>query len=76
MSEQEQTYKLGDWVVHLVYGMGQVKKIEEKPIGGTQKNVTTCAPMTVFSGYHWITQITNAFVPSPAQNGYNAPLMP
>lgn len=39
MSEHEQTYKLGDWVVHLVYGVGQVKRIEEKPIGGTQKKM-------------------------------------
>lgn len=27
-------YAIGDWVVHHAYGIGQIKKIEEKPIHG------------------------------------------
>ena len=51
MSEHEQTYKLGDWVVHLVYGVGQVKRIEEKPIGGTQKK---CYHVRTDDGVFWL----------------------
>lgn len=28
------TYSIGDWVVHSFYGVGQIKKIEVKPIHG------------------------------------------
>jgi CarD family transcriptional regulator len=30
------SYSIGDWVVHHAYGIGQIKKIEEKPIHGEQ----------------------------------------
>jgi RNA polymerase-interacting CarD/CdnL/TRCF family regulator len=28
------TYSTGDWVVHLYYGVGQINRIEVKPILG------------------------------------------
>ena len=37
MNNNKGTYSVGDWVVHLIYGVGQVKKLEKKPIGGNQK---------------------------------------
>jgi CarD family transcriptional regulator len=36
MTEIITPYSLGDWVVHHAYGIGQIKKIEEKPIHGEQ----------------------------------------
>lgn len=30
----EAIYSVGDWIVHNFYGVGQIKKIEEKPIHG------------------------------------------
>jgi RNA polymerase-interacting CarD/CdnL/TRCF family regulator len=34
MSDALSQYSIGDWVVHLTYGVGQIKKIENKPIHG------------------------------------------
>lgn len=31
-------FTTGDWVVHLYYGVGQIKAIEEKPIGGEKQD--------------------------------------
>ncbi|MBU1662619.1 MAG: hypothetical protein KKD28_14235 [Chloroflexi bacterium] len=36
MTETRLQYSIGDWVVHRQYGVGQVKKIEVKPIQGEQ----------------------------------------
>jgi RNA polymerase-interacting CarD/CdnL/TRCF family regulator len=36
MVESLPEYTIGDWVVHLSYGVGQIKKIEVKPIHGEQ----------------------------------------
>ena len=49
-------FTTGDWVVHLYYGVGQIKAIEEKPIGGENqdcykvktKNSTFWFPTTDF----------------------------
>ena len=30
----EAIYSVGDWIVHNFYGVGQIKKIEERPIHG------------------------------------------
>jgi RNA polymerase-interacting CarD/CdnL/TRCF family regulator len=32
------TYSTGDWVVHSLYGVGQIKRIEVKPIQGEDTN--------------------------------------
>ena len=34
MTEAISHYSIGDWVVHHSYGIGQIKRIEEKPIHG------------------------------------------
>jgi RNA polymerase-interacting CarD/CdnL/TRCF family regulator len=34
MSKKTSTYSIGDWVVHHAYGIGQIKKVEVKPIHG------------------------------------------
>jgi len=36
MTEISSPYSIGDWVVHHVYGIGQIKKVEVKPIHGEQ----------------------------------------
>ena len=37
MSDKEQTYAVGDWLVHLIYGVGQVTKLETRPIRGVKQ---------------------------------------
>ena len=39
MTEIGTQYLIGDWVVHYAYGIGQIKKIEEKPIHGDLRRV-------------------------------------
>lgn len=51
MSENEGTYSIGDWVVHLIYGVGQIKKLEKKPIGGTQQ---MCYHVRTEDGVFWL----------------------
>ncbi len=51
MSDNGQTYKVGDWIVHLTYGVGQVEKIEQKPIGGAVKN---CYHVRTNDGVFWL----------------------
>jgi RNA polymerase-interacting CarD/CdnL/TRCF family regulator len=51
MSEKEKTYDRGDWIVHLTYGVGQVKKIEERPINGVMKN---CYHVRTEDGVFWL----------------------
>lgn len=51
MSNEEQTYVVGDWVVHLIYGVGQVKKLEKKPIGGTMQ---LCYHVKTEDGVFWL----------------------
>lgn len=51
MSEKERTYAVGDWIVHMTYGVGQVKKIEEKPIGGIFQK---CYHVRTNDGVFWL----------------------
>ncbi len=37
MSAKPQEFSKGDWIVHLVYGIGQVKAVEKKSIGGESR---------------------------------------
>ena len=37
MNNNERLYEVGDWMVHLIYGVGQVKKLEKRPIGGIDR---------------------------------------
>jgi RNA polymerase-interacting CarD/CdnL/TRCF family regulator len=34
MSAKSQEFSEGDWIVHLVYGIGQIEAVEKKAIGG------------------------------------------
>jgi len=49
MSELE--YQPGDWIVHKRYGVGQVEKIEVKPIHGEE---TRCLRVMVRGGVYWL----------------------
>jgi RNA polymerase-interacting CarD/CdnL/TRCF family regulator len=51
MNEQEQIYDIGDWIVHLTYGVGQVKKLEKMPIGG---NSQKCYQVRTDDGVFWL----------------------
>ena len=51
MSQNEITYAVGDWIVHLIYGVGQVKKLEQRPIGGDQK---MCYRVRTEDGVFWL----------------------
>lgn len=51
MSDQKQTYAIDDWVVHLVYGVGQVKKLERVPIRGTER---LCYRVQTEDGVFWL----------------------
>lgn len=51
MNKNEDTYSVGDWVVHLIYGVGQVKKLEKRPIGGEQK---MCYRVRTDDGVFWL----------------------
>jgi len=51
MSANEKTYAVGDWIVHLIYGVGQVKKLETKPIGGTDR---LCYRVRTEDGVFWL----------------------
>jgi len=44
-------YKPGDWIVHKRYGVGQVEKIEIKPIHGEE---TRCLRVTIQDGVYWL----------------------
>lgn len=51
MDTKEQTYAVGDWVVHLIYGVGQVQKLETKPIGGVDQ---LCYRVRTDDGTFWL----------------------
>jgi RNA polymerase-interacting CarD/CdnL/TRCF family regulator len=51
MSEQKKAYGIGDWVVHIAYGVGQVKKVEIKPISGTKH---LCYHVRTKDGVFWL----------------------
>jgi len=36
MTDQELTYSVGDWIVHHIYGVGQVKRVEKKHLNQTK----------------------------------------
>ena len=56
MSEEEKTYNVGDWVVHLAYGVGQVRKLEMMAIGG---NPRLCYHVRTEDGTFWL-PVSNA----------------
>ena len=50
MFELDSQYLIGDWVVHYAYGIGQIKKIEQKPIHGEPQD---CFQVTTQNGADW-----------------------
>lgn len=50
MTETISPYSIGDWVVHHSYGIGQIKKIEKKLIGG---NLVACFRVNIKNGNYW-----------------------
>jgi RNA polymerase-interacting CarD/CdnL/TRCF family regulator len=51
MSNNENLYEIGDWIVHLIYGVGQIKKLEEKPVGGIER---LCYRVQTEDGVFWL----------------------
>lgn len=51
MTVTEKIYTAGDWIVHLIYGVGQVRKLEEKPIGGVNR---LCYRVQIEDGVFWL----------------------
>lgn len=47
----ESVYDIGDWIVHNNYGIGQIKKIEKKPIHGEK---TKSFRVKTKTGVYWI----------------------
>jgi RNA polymerase-interacting CarD/CdnL/TRCF family regulator len=47
----EAIYSVGDWIVHNTYGVGQIKKIEKKPIHG--EKVRTFR-VRIKNGVYWV----------------------
>jgi RNA polymerase-interacting CarD/CdnL/TRCF family regulator len=43
-------YSIGDWVVHCTYGIGQIKKVEVKPIDG---ELVPCFQVKTQNGAQW-----------------------
>lgn len=50
MVEMISPYAVGDWIVHHAYGIGQIKKIEVKPIHGEQM---PCFKVITRNGAFW-----------------------
>ena len=50
MTEITSQYLIGDWVIHYAYGIGQIKKIEQKPIHGEPE---ACFQVTTQNGADW-----------------------
>lgn len=50
MTEITDKYALGDWVVHLHYGMGQIEKTEIKPVHGEK---VKCFRVQTKNGVFW-----------------------
>jgi RNA polymerase-interacting CarD/CdnL/TRCF family regulator len=50
MTDINSPYSIGDWVVHHSYGIGQIKKIEEKPIHG---ELVLCFRVKTKNGDYW-----------------------
>jgi RNA polymerase-interacting CarD/CdnL/TRCF family regulator len=57
MNEIASLYSIGDWVVHYAYGIGQIEKIEEKPING---DPVPCFLVKAQNGAHWWFKRSNA----------------
>ena len=74
MVESLPEYTIGDWVVHQAYGVGQIKKIEVKPIHGEQ---VKCFRVNTKDSSFWFPKNCPdnlEFAPSSRQISSNTPL--
>jgi RNA polymerase-interacting CarD/CdnL/TRCF family regulator len=53
MSEGNQSYDIGQWVVHSQYGVGQIKQIEKMPLHGDIKTKQKCFQVQTQNGIFW-----------------------
>lgn len=51
MTANEKLYAVGDWMVHLIYGVGQVRRLEIKPIGSVDR---LCYRVRTEDGVFWL----------------------
>ena len=51
MNVQETTYEKGDWIVHAIYGVGQVRDLEKKELDGEKKAFYR---VKTFNGEYWL----------------------
>lgn len=51
MSSNLNTFEVGDWIVHNWYGVGEIKKVEERPIHGEE---TDCYRVKTKDGIYWL----------------------
>ncbi len=51
MTSQVEQFEVGDWVVHNWYGVGEIKKIEERPIHGEDKQ---CYKVKTKDAIYWL----------------------
>lgn len=51
MSDQLESFSQGDWVVHLVYGVGQIKAIEQKSLAGDSQEYFR---VKIQDGSYWV----------------------
>lgn len=63
MTVNEKQYEEGDWLVHLIYGVGQIQRLEKKPIGGASR---LCYRVQTGDGVFWL----------PADNADNKRVRP
>lgn len=51
MTETIKNFSIGDWIVHLHYGVGQIKKVEVKPLHGEK---VECYRVRTKVGTYWL----------------------
>lgn len=51
MASTLETFEVGDWIVHNHYGVGEIKKVEERPIHGED---TECFRVETSDATYWL----------------------
>ncbi len=70
-SKQKNRFKVGDWIVHDMYGVGQIKDIVEKGLDGNRK---TYYKVTTQKANYWLplaNEDTDHIVPIRKSNDFN-----
>lgn len=53
MSDGNQHYDIGQWVVHSQYGVGQIQQIQEMPLHGDMQTQEKCFQVQTKDGVFW-----------------------